>query len=211
VLIPAGSLLRGVLLSGMDAPTGRAARRDPYPALARLSHEAILPNRFRADVRECFLVLAGYGDLGSERAYLRAETLACVREDGGAIEVPLDAYATGEDGKVGVRGRVVSKQGKVLAQAMMAAFVEGFSKLFATVPVTTVATSGGGTLPFQSVLSAQAVQGAAISGAGSALDRLAGYYLDLAEELFPVIEIDAGRSVEFVLNRGATLRLASHR
>jgi conjugal transfer pilus assembly protein TraB len=211
VLIPAGSLLRGVLLSGMDAPTGRAARRDPYPALARLSQEAILPNRFRADVRECFLVLAGYGDLGSERAYLRAETLACVREDGGAIEVPLDAYATGEDGKVGVRGRVVSKQGKVLAQAMMAAFVEGFSKLFATVPVTTVATSGGGTLPFQSVLSAQAVQGAAISGAGSALDRLAGYYLDLAEELFPVIEIDAGRSVEFVLNRGATLRLASHR
>jgi conjugal transfer pilus assembly protein TraB len=61
------------------------------------------------------------------------------------------------------------------------------------------------------VLSAQAVQGAAISGAGSALDRLAGYYLDLAEELFPVIEIDAGRAVEFVLNRGATLRLASHR
>ena len=29
VLIPAGSLLRGVLLTGMDAPTGRAARRDP--------------------------------------------------------------------------------------------------------------------------------------------------------------------------------------
>jgi conjugal transfer pilus assembly protein TraB len=31
--------------------------------------------------------------------------------DGGAIEAPIDAYATGEDGKVGVRGRVVSKQG----------------------------------------------------------------------------------------------------
>jgi hypothetical protein len=26
--------------------------------------------------------------------------------------------------------------------------------------------------------------------------------------MHPVIEIDAGRSVEFVLNRGATLRLA---
>ena len=61
VLIPAGSILRGVLLSGMDAPTGRQSRRDPYPALARLKHDAILPNRFRADVRECFLVLAGYG------------------------------------------------------------------------------------------------------------------------------------------------------
>jgi conjugal transfer pilus assembly protein TraB len=106
VLIPAGSILRGVLLSGMDAPTGRQSRRDPYPALARIKHDAILPNRFRADVRECFLVLAGYGDLGSERAYLRTEAITCVRQDGGAIEVPIDAYATGEDGKVGERGRV---------------------------------------------------------------------------------------------------------
>jgi hypothetical protein len=106
VLIPAGSILRGVLLSGTDAPTGRQSRRDPYPALARIKHDAILPNRFRADVRECFLVLAGYGDLGSERAYLRTEAITCVRQDGGAIEVPIDAYATGEDGKVGERGRV---------------------------------------------------------------------------------------------------------
>jgi len=208
VLIPAGSILRGVLLSGMDAPTGRQSRRDPYPALARIKHDAILPNRYRADVRECFLVLAGYGDLASERAYLRTEAITCVREDGGAIEVPIDAYATGEDGKVGVRGRVVSKQGKLIARAMMASFVEGFSKMFSTVPITTLSTSGGQSATFQNVLTPQALQGAAVSGAGDALDRLANFFMDMAEEMFPVIEIDAGRSIEFVLNRGATLRIA---
>jgi conjugal transfer pilus assembly protein TraB len=208
VLIPAGSILRGVLLSGMDAPTGRQSRRDPYPALARIKHDAILPNRFRADVRECFLVLAGYGDLGSERAYLRTEAITCVRQDGGAIEVPIDAYATGEDGKVGVRGRVVSKQGKLIAQAMMASFVEGFSKMFSTVPVATLSTTTRQSTPFQNVMTPQALQGAAVSGAGNALDRLANFFMDMAEEMFPVIEIDAGRSVEFVLNRGATLRIA---
>ena len=208
VLIPAGSILRGVLLSGMDAPTGRQSRRDPYPALARIKHDAILPNRFRADVRECFLVLAGYGDLGSERAYLRSETITCVRTDGGAIEVPIDAYATGEDGKVGVRGRVVSKQGKVIAQAMMASFVEGFSKIFSTVPVATLSTNAGQSTPFQNVMTPQALQGAAVSGAGNALDRLANFFMDMAEEMFPVIEIDAGRAIELVLNRGATLRIA---
>jgi len=208
VLIPAGSILRGVLLSGMDAPTGRQSRRDPYPALARIKHDAILPNRFRADVRECFLVLAGYGDLGSERAYLRTEAITCVRADGGAIEVPIDAYATGEDGKVGVRGRVVSKQGKLIAQAMMASFVEGFSKMFSTVPVATLSTTAGQSTPFQNVMTPQALQGAAVSGAGNALDRLANFFMDMAEEMFPVIEIDAGRSIEFVLNRGATLRIA---
>ena len=49
-------------------------------------------------------------DLASERAYLRTEPITCIREDGGAIEVPLDAYAVGEDGKVGVRGRLVNNQ-----------------------------------------------------------------------------------------------------
>jgi conjugal transfer pilus assembly protein TraB len=49
---------------------------------------------------------------------LRSETLTCVRTDGGIIDVPLDANAVGEDGKVGVRGRLVSKQGALLGKAL---------------------------------------------------------------------------------------------
>ena len=53
----------------------------------------------------------------------------------------------------------------------------------------------------------EALQGATIRGAGDALDRLANFFMDMAEEMFPVIEIDAGRRIELVLNRGATLRI----
>ena len=206
VRIPAGSILRGVFLSGMDAPTGRAARQDPYPALLRLKHDAILPNRFRADIRECFLLVGGYGDLGSERVYLRAESINCVRTDGRTIEVAIDGYAVGEDGKVGVRGRLVNKQGQVIGRAMQVSFLQGFSRLFSTVPVTAVA-SGGGAVPYQQVFSPEALQGAAMAGTGKALDRLAEYYLDLAESIFPVLEVDAGRGVEVILNRGVGLKL----
>jgi conjugal transfer pilus assembly protein TraB len=206
VRIPAGSILQGVFLSGMDAPTGRAARQDPYPALLRLKHNAILPNRFRADIRECFLLVGGYGDLGSERVYLRAESINCVRRDGRTIEVAIDGYAVGEDGKVGVRGRLVNKQGQVIGRAMQVSFLQGFSRLFSTVPVASVAT-GGGAVPYQQVLSAESMQGAAIAGTGKALDRLAEYYLDLAENIFPVLEVDAGRGVEVILNRGVGLKL----
>jgi conjugal transfer pilus assembly protein TraB len=143
IVIPAGSLLRGVLLSGMDAPTGRQARRDPYPALVRLKHEAILPNRFRADVRECFITVAGYGELSSERAFLRTEVITCVRHDGGVIEVPMDGYAVGEDGKVGLRGRLVSKQGQVIARAMQVSFLQGISDVFNKSTVTTISTAAG--------------------------------------------------------------------
>ena len=208
LLIPAGSLLRGVLLSGMDAPTGRQARRDPYPALVRLKHDAILPNRFRADVRECFITVAGYGELSSERAFLRTEVITCVRHDGGVIEVPVDGYAVGEDGKVGLRGRLVSKQGQVIARAMQVSFLQGISEVFDKRSVTTISTSNDGRVQYQDVLSGDSAQAAAITGTGKALDRLAQYYLDMAENIFPVIEVDAGRAIEVILNRGASLQLA---
>ncbi|EGV32691.1 IncF plasmid conjugative transfer pilus assembly protein TraB [Thiorhodococcus drewsii AZ1] len=211
VMIPAGSILRGVLLSGMDAPTGVQARRDPYPALVRLKHAAILPNRFRSDVRECFVLVAGFGELSSERAFLRTETVTCVRRDGGVIEVPLDGYAVGEDGKVGLRGRLVSKQGQVIAQALQVAFLEGVAQVFNKTPVSVLSTRSDGQVQYQDLLSGDSLQAAAVSGTGKTLDRLAQYYLDMAEEIFPVIEIDAGRPIELILNRGASLQLRAPR
>ncbi|MBK1656378.1 TrbI/VirB10 family protein [Allochromatium vinosum] len=211
VMIPAGSILRGVLLSGLDAPTGVQARRDPYPALVRLKHEAILPNRFRSDVRECFILIAGYGELSSERALLRSETLTCVRRDGGVIEVPLDGYAVGEDGKVGLRGRLVSKQGQVIARAMQVAFLEGVAQVFNKSQVSVISTRSDGTVQYQDLLSGDSLQAAAATGTGKTLERLAQYYLDMAEGIFPVIEIDAGRPIELIVNRGLSLSLLAPR
>ena len=46
-------------------------------------------------------------------------------------------------------------------------------------------------------------------GAGSAMDRMANYYMDLSETLFPVIEIDVTRHIEFIVQRGTTLKVAT--
>ena len=43
------------------------------------------------------------------------------------------------------------------------------------------------------------------SGVGKALDRLAQYYITLAEKVFPVIEVDAGRTVDVVITQGLAL------
>jgi len=208
VYVPAGAILNGVLLNGLDMPTGQGARKDPMPALIRVKHQAILPNRVRADVRECFLLVSGFGDLAAERAQLRGETFSCVRSDGGVVEIPMDGYAVGEDGKVGVRGRVVSKQGAMLAKALQAGFLQSFSQLFNRLPAIPVSTGNGADAQFQSLLTPQAMGAAAAQGAGGAMDRLANYYMDMAEQMFPVIEVDAGRGVEFILNKGTSLPLA---
>lgn len=212
VTLPAGSILSGVLVTGMDAPTGKQAQRDPFPSLIRIKNEAILPNRFRADFRECFLIAGGWGDLSSERAYMRAERLSCVRNDGSVLEASLEAYATGEDGKAGLRGRLVSKQGAIIARSLGAGFLQGLAGAFnvqkvPTINVTRAGDNGKTVQPvYEQAFDSNALQSAGFSGAGSALERIADFYLEMAESIFPVIEIDALRQVDFIVNKGMTVK-----
>ena len=207
IYLPAGTVISGVLLNGMDAPTGQEARKEPFPAVVRIQKDAILPNRYRSDIRECFLIVSGYGDLSSERAYLRGETISCIDSRKNFIEGSLNSYAVGDDGKAGIRGRLVSKQGQIIAKSMMAGFLSGLADVFNVDAVPTINTSTSGRVSYEHVYSAGALQGAATRGISSSLERIADFYIKMAEGLYPVIEIDAGRSVDLVVSRGSSLRL----
>ena len=61
--------------------------------------------------------------------------------------------------------------------------------------------------PFQRSLSEAGMEGGTLKGAGYAMDRLAHYFMDMAENLFPVIEVDAARAIEFVVQKGTQLKL----
>lgn len=196
------SFTRGTLLGGLDAPTGGQSQSNPHPVLIRLSDNSFLPNRFRAEYRECFVVAAGYGDISSERAYLRTESLSCVRSDGATLEVKIQGSIYGEDGKVGMRGRLVTKQGQMLANALLAGVVSGIGQGLAT-SSTEYSTSALGTVA--SATGSEAYRAGLGSGVGKALDRLAQYYIKLAENTFPVIEVDAGREVDVVITKGVRI------
>ena len=200
--LPSGSFTRAVLLGGLDAPTGGQAQRNPQPVLLRLTDHAVLPNHFRARVKECFIVGAGYGDVSSERAYIRTESLSCVTRDGTALDVPVKGYVAGEDGKAGMRGRLVSKQGQLLANALLAGVASGIGQAFQQSSTTLSVSPLGATGTVEPGKQFEAGIG---SGVGKALDRLAQYYISLAEKVFPVIEVDAGRSVDVVLTQGMAL------
>ncbi|MCX7214479.1 MAG: conjugal transfer protein TraB [Burkholderiales bacterium] len=200
--LPSGSFTRALLLGGLDAPTGGQAQRNPQPVLLRLLDHAMLPNQFRGRIKECFVVGAGYGDVSAERAYIRTESLSCVTRDGTAIDVPIRGYVAGEDGKAGMRGRLVSKQGQILANALLAGVASGIGTAFQQ-SATTLSVSPLGTTG--TVDPGKQLQAGLGTGVGRALDRLAQYYITLAEKVFPVIEIDAGRTVDVVLTQGIAL------
>lgn len=197
--LPSGMFGQVLLLAGLDAPTGGQAQSNPHPVLLQLVDLAILPNRYRYDWDKCHITGAGYGDLSSERAYIRTETLSCVSKDGKVLDTPIRGYIVGEDGKAGIRGRLISKQGQVLGNALLAGVVSGIgtgleraSSIQSVSPLGSTTTTKPGS-EFQSGIGA---------GTGKALDRLATYYIQLAEKMFPVVEVDAGRVVDVVLTQG---------
>lgn len=200
--LPAGAFAKAVMLSGLDAPTGGLAKTNPQPVLLRLLDHGTLPNRFRSSVRECFVTAAGFGDLASERAYLRLEKLSCVLRDGTALEVALKGFVAGEDGKAGLRGRVVSKQGQLIARALVAGVASGIGNGVAQ-SFTSLSTSALGNV--QNIDPGNIAQFGVANGFSSALDRIAQWYLERANEVYPVLEVDAGRVVEVVLNEGLEL------
>ena len=196
------SFTRGTLLGGLDAPTGGQSQSNPQPVLIRLADNSVLPNRFRGEYRDCFVIAAGYGDISSERAYLRTENLSCVRADGATLEVKIQGSIYGEDGKVGMRGRLVTKQGQMLANALLAGVVSGIGQGLAT-SSTEYSTSALGTVA--STPNSSAYRAGLGTGVGKALDRLAQYYIKLAENTFPVVEVDAGREIDVVITKGVRI------
>lgn len=200
--IPAGTFVRVALLGGVDAPTGGQAQSNPHPILMRAQDNAFLPNRYRFEIKECFLLASSYGDISSERAIARLENISCVRNDGTAVDVAVKGYVVGEDGKAGMRGRLISKQGQILANSLLAGIGSGIGQAFQS-GATTQSVSALGTT--STTNPGQQLQAGVGNGVGKALDRLSKYYIDLAEKLFPIIEIDAGRTVEVVFTKGFSL------
>lgn len=198
--LPMGSMLTGVLITGLDAPTDNEASDQPMPVLVRIKKEAVLPNyNYVDEVRECFALMAGYGDMSSERVYLRGEGISCVRKDGGVIETDFAGYVTGEDGKGGLKGTLVSRNGKVLANAMMAGFAEGMSSMFTT--NTDPIIDSNGNISFGTN---NAVSGLA-SGGATSMSKLSDYFMSIADATFPVIELGAGRVLTIIITKGTTL------
>lgn len=200
IIVPAGSFVKGRLLNGLDAPSSGAAKSSPHPVAIQIIDKSILPNKFRADIKDCVAIGSGYGELSSDRAILRVENLSCVKKDGTSIASKGSSigYVTGEDGKIGLSGRVVSKQGAILARALVAGFAEGMAKVF-TQSNTYVATSANGTVSTPDPN--KAFESSMYGGAAEASKKVAEYYLKLNDEMFPIVEIAVGRKCDIIFTK----------
>jgi conjugal transfer pilus assembly protein TraB len=203
--IPAGSFARAVLLSGVDAETGLNSSSEPDPILIRIIDHGTLPRKFKSDLKDCHIIGAAYGNLSSERAKIRLEKLSCTEiATAEVVETEVAGYVTGEDGRAGIRGEVVSTEGKLLTNSFAAGLLSGFSDTInprtSSQPQTVIQEIKDGKIPKQGTNEKIKVGFAA--GASSSMDRLSKYYIDRAESLQPIVQIGAGRKVDVIFTEG---------
>lgn len=207
-----GTIIPVKLISGMDAPAkagqggGSAAgpSSSPYPVLMVIRDLAKLPNEVTVDARECFILGEGVGELSSERVQIRGTTLSCVKQNGEAVDLELKGFVNGEDSKLGLRGRVVFKEGAVLGRALAAGFISGISQAFMPYQQGMV-ISGSPSQAFQMPPGGPVAMAGAAGGLGNAARLLAKHYSQMAASIYPIIEIDANRDVDFIVGTGREL------
>lgn len=199
--IAAGSFAPATLLTGAYVMTGASASNMPIPVLLRLVNTAILPNEFQAEVKGCFVTGAATGDLSSERILVRLDRLACTREDGSQLDVSVKGYVVGEDGKVGVRGKLITHSGQAIAAAISMGLLSGVGNAITLTSESTTTSSLG----FQTTEVRDAWRHGLGKGLSGAMDRIVDYYLKIADQIFPVLECASGRQVEVVFAQGVLL------
>lgn len=205
-LLSTGTIIEAVLMSGMDAPTMSAAKTTPVPVVLKVTDLSILPNKWRFDIKGCFLTGEGYGDLPSERAYIRINNLSCVKNNGQHIDMPIKGNAVGEDGKSGLKGEVVTKAGALLARTLVAGFLQGVGDAFTKQNQVVLTGTTGVTTTTKDLSPSDTLQMGAFGGLSKSAEKLSDFYLKMADQVTPVIEISAARVINVMLVEMAELK-----
>ncbi len=205
--LPAGSIASAKLLSSVDAGVGVTSQSEPRPVLLRATSFAFssadkedLNLKNKTDIRGCTLTGEASGDLSSERGYIRLIKMTCNSDDSKVTESDVYGYVS-SFGKAGIRGRVIEKEGDLVAKSFMSGILANLGKSIEQryQPDTSI----NGAVATVTRTTSDITKSGIGSGFGSALDRLSDYYIKKMEQIEPVISIGQGLDVEVIFYKGS--------
>ena len=213
--VPPNAYARARVLVGVDMSTGVRLSADPKPVLLRITGPAYSVmeggRRLDVDLEGCLVNGAAHAELSSERVYVQLQKITCDRGDGVVAESPVEGYIA-QLGKVGVRGRVVSREGDIVSKALVAGVVGGFGRGLSrnTDQIFTAGSGGATTVIGSDPLSTGDIAAAGLGeGLSTAADTVAEYLIERAEQYQPVIEMPTGIDVELVFLSGFYARVTN--
>ncbi|WP_218460810.1 TraB/VirB10 family protein [Rickettsia sp. TH2014] len=205
--VTSGSFARAVLMTGVVVGTGTNAASSPEPIMLRLVDKGIFSKEYDTkQLKEAILIGSCSGDISSERARCRLETLSLMNRDGKIIERSVEGWLIGEDGRPGVRGVIVDRSSDVARMAVVNGVLGGMAQFFQNQATNSVFPISPITGQQNALKGSKALQGGAYAGAGNALEKLADFAIKRAESMSPVIMISSGRVVDVVFRKGFSLK-----
>jgi conjugal transfer pilus assembly protein TraB len=210
--LPPNSYAPARVIVGVDASAGVASQTDPLPVVLRITGPArsvVQDGRLlETDIKGCVVNGAARGDLSAEKVYVKLQKMTC-NQPGGRVAVSEVKGFISFAGKTGVRGRVVSREGSLVSQALLAGVVGGFGRGFSANANSLFQGLGATTDGRRRTLSpGDVVEGGLGQGVGEAADTVSKYLIERAEQYQPVIEMPTGIDVEIVFLDGVFVRNA---
>ncbi|TKB23380.1 conjugal transfer protein TraB [Desulfopila sp. IMCC35006] len=204
------SFMEASLLTGFDAATSSGAKGgNSEPLLLRIQTPAVLPNDIKANLSGCFIIAEAVGRLDKERADVRLVSLSCLSNEGSAvIDTPIKGFVTDSDSKVGLSGRVVSRMGAATARAIIAGFFGGAGEALKAAATTTSSSVLGTT---NSVEASQIGKYAVGGGLSEGANTLQDFYMNLAKQTTPVIEVAATKKITVIVSEGKDLEIKDYK
>ena len=200
VYLPAGSFVKGTLLTGVYAPS---QQNNPLPVLIRLKEAFFGPNNTRIPLEGAFAIGKATGDLTSERALVQITTLSAVLPSGQSFEQKGNlGYLTDIRGQLGIKGIVVRNTGGQLAMSFMSGFMSGGSQALANQQTTSELGTNG---QITSTVTGSTGKNALFSGFAASAGKLSEYYNKQLEEIIPAVKVDAGVDVYFITLEGVKI------
>ena len=108
-----------------------------------------------------------------------------------------------------VRGRVVSREGSLVSQALLAGIVGGFGRGFSANANGIFTGQVGANGQREALSPTDILAGGFGQGAGEAADTVSRYLIERAEQYQPVVEMPTGIEVEIVFLDGVHVRSPS--
>jgi conjugal transfer pilus assembly protein TraB len=207
--LPPNSYASARVIVGVDASAGVSSQTDPLPVVLRITGPArsVMQNGkvLTTRIEGCIVNGAARGDLSSEKVYVKLARMTC-DQPGGRVAVSEVKGFISFAGKSGVRGRVVSREGNLVSQALLAGIVGGFGRGFSANANGIFAGQLGAGQQRPSLSATDIVAGGLGQGAGEAADTVSRYLIERAEQYQPVVEMPTGIAVEIVFLDGVYVR-----
>lgn len=199
--VPTGSFVTAVVTGGADANAGVLGQGDTSPIVFQTIDEGFLPNGQKSHLKNCTITGAVYGELSSERGISRTNRMSCIFPNGDILDIPVKGTAF-NFGRNGIRGTAILKNGKIVQMAGISGIVTGIGETGKALSQTTSTSALGATTTIDGQKAALNILGSATSSVGA---KLADYYIKLAEQYHPIIELNPGNVVNIVFLEGFPL------